>query len=113
MRTNGMRHVQLLNASPPKIGARGNDDNERRQHNAEGGRGLQPAGTVAAAFVRDVVGDISDSAACLTSNLGPISIDPWTLGDLCRTSISAIVEKVNGEPWPVEFDQLSKPLRTR
>ena len=56
MRTNGMRHVQLLNASPPKIGARGNDDNQRRQHNAEGGRGLQPAGT-AAAFVRDVVGE--------------------------------------------------------
>ena len=66
MRTNGMRHVQLLNASPPKIGARGNDDNERRQHNAEGGRGLQPAGT-AAAFVRDVVGDISDGAAVLAA----------------------------------------------
>jgi hypothetical protein len=65
-----MPHAQLLNATPTKIGARGNADNDRR-HNAEGGRGLQPAGTVAAASVRDVVGDISDSAACLTSNLGP------------------------------------------
>ena len=57
-----MRHAQLLNASPRKIGARGNADNDR-QHNTEGGRGLQPAGTVAASRYRPLLG-----ARCARAN---------------------------------------------
>ena len=61
-----MRHAQSLNAASAEIGACG-DDHDERQHDSEGRRGLQPAGIVAAAFVRDVLGDVGDGAAVLAA----------------------------------------------
>jgi len=45
-----------------EIGAH-HDDHEEREHDSQRGRGLQPAGIIAAPFVRHVLGDIGDGAA--------------------------------------------------
>ena len=49
-----------------EIGARRNDHGQRH-HDPERRGGLKPAGVVAAAFVRHVLGDIGDGAAILTA----------------------------------------------
>ena len=54
-----------------EIGTRDDDDDER-QHDTERRRGLQPAGIVAAALVRDVLGDVSDRPAILATETKPL-----------------------------------------
>jgi hypothetical protein len=49
-----------------EIGACG-DNYDERQHDSKGGRGLQPTGIVAAAFVWHMLGDVGDGAAVLAA----------------------------------------------
>ena len=54
-----------------EVGA-GRDDDDERQHDAEGRRGLQPAGIVTALVFRHVLGDISDGAAVRAAQAEPL-----------------------------------------
>ena len=59
---NGMPPRPVVEHCLAEVGAH-DDDHEERQHDSEGGRGLQPAGIIAAAFVGHVLGDVGDGAA--------------------------------------------------
>jgi hypothetical protein len=64
LRTNGMRHAQLLNASPPKkVRAAMMTMSDSTMPRV--GDVCSPAGIVAAALVRDALGDVGDGPAIL------------------------------------------------